>query len=316
MKTNEIEAKQVVVFNDEQLSLEVNISPEEDTVWLTQFDMSLLFGVKTQAITKHIKNIYADGELEKKSVCSKMEHTASDGKNYKVMYYNLDMIISVGYRINSKKGILFRKWAASVLKEYSLKGYAINPNKVNLENQQKVIQLLKRTTDQLDSKEILDVLELYSVGLQLLDDYDHQRFSKPKGKISTYYLNYDECIDFINKMKFHHDSELFGMEREGAFKSSIGAVYQTFAGVDVYPTIEEKAAHLLYFLVKNHGFIDGNKRIAAALFVHFLNKSNRLFKEGLQIIDNKTLATLTIMLAESNPKEKNIMINLILTLII
>jgi len=231
------------------------------------------------------------------------------------MYYNLDVIISVGYRVKSHKGIIFRKWATSVLKDYAIKGYDINQNKISFEKQLQLMKILERTTDQLESKAILFVLEQFTLGLQLLDDYDHQRIRKPEGKKSTYHLTYSECIEVINKVKKSHKSDVFGLEREGVFKSSIGAIYQTFDGKEVYPTIEEKSSNLLYFLVKNHGFIDGNKRIAAALFVYFLNKNNALIKEGAQVIDNKTLVSLTIMLAVSNPNEKELLISLIMSLL-
>lgn len=186
------------------------------------------------------------------------------------------MIISVGYRVKSSRATRFRKWATSVLKDYAIKGYAININKVNYDKQLQLLKLLERTTDQIEAKEILDILEGYTLGLQLFDDYDHQRIRKPKGNSSTYVLEYNECINLVNEMKYNHKSYVFGIEREGTFKSSISAIYQTFDGKEVYPTLEEKAANLLYFLVKNHGFIDGNKRIGAVLFIYFLDKNDAL----------------------------------------
>ncbi len=225
------------------------------------------------------------------------------------------MIISIGYRTKSTRATKFRKWATSVLKDYAIKGYAINQNKVSYEKYLQLINVLERTSDRIESKEILSILEQYTLSLQLLDDYDHQRIKKPKGTESTYLLKYDECIKLIDEMRQINDSDVFGVEREGLFKSSIGAIYQTFDGKEVYPTIEEKAAHLLYFLVKNHGFIDGNKRIAAALFVYFLDRNDALINEGIQVINNKTLVALTIMLAESNPKEKELLVNLIMNLL-
>ena len=225
------------------------------------------------------------------------------------------MIISIGYRVRSKRATMFRKWATNVLKDYAIKGYALNKSKVSHEKQLQLIRILERTSEQIESKEILSILEQYTMSLQLLDDYDHQRIRKPKGVDSTHVLKYDECMDLIDEMRRDHESDVFGLEREGMFKSSIGAIYQTFDGKEVYPTLEEKAAHLLYFLVKNHGFIDGNKRIAAAIFVYLLNMNNVLIVNGTTSIDNKTLVALTIMLAESNPNEKDILVNLIMNLL-
>ncbi len=305
---------EVVIFNDDNLSLEVNITPDSDTVWLTQDQISDLFETARSSVSYHISNIFKEGELDRDTSVEIFDRSKRKASR-PPMYYNLDVIISVGYRVKSKRGIQFRKWATSVLKDYAIKGYAINKNKIDNNTQLKLIKLLERTTNQLESSEILAVLENYTLALQLLDDYDHQRINKPKGSESTYRLTYDECMILIDEMRRGHDSDVFGIEREGAFKSSIGAIYQTFDGNEVYTTLEEKAAHLLYFLVKNHGFIDGNKRIAAALFVYFLDRNDSLIEDGVQVINNKTLVALTIMLAESNPNEKELLINLIMNLL-
>jgi len=222
----------------------------------------------------------------------------------------LDVIISVGYRVKSKRGIAFRKWANSVLKDYILKGYAVNNNRINQLNE--VIRIMKRTDNQLDSKQVLDVIERYTVALDLLDDYDHQRILKPKGNASIYILSYEECKNVISTMKFNSDSELFGNEKDNSFKSSIGSIYQTFAGEDVYPSVEEKAANLLYFITKNHSFSDGNKRIAATIFLYFLEKNGMLFMDGEKIIEDYTLVAITIMIAESKPIEKETMVRLVM----
>lgn len=314
----EIQENKVIIFNDDSLSVEVNVSPEKDTVWLSLNDISELFDKNKSTISRHINNIFNEGELDKSSTVAKNATVQMEGNREiirEIDFYNLDVVISVGYRVKSKRATKFRKWATSVLKEYAIKGYVLNETKINYEKQLQLIKILERTDNQIESKEILNILEQYTLGLQLLDDYDHQRIAKPKGVSSTYLLKYDECKMFIDEMKREHESDVFGIEREGAFKSSIGAIYQTFDNEELYPSLEEKASHLLYFLVKNHGFIDGNKRIAAALFVYFLNKNNALMKNGMQIIDNKTLVALTILLAESNPNEKELLINLIMNLL-
>jgi len=306
---------EVVVFNDEDLSLEVSVSSNADTIWLNRAQISELFDKDIKTIGRHINNILREDELKANSVVAKFATTASDGKKYQTEFYNLDMIISVGYRVKSKRATRFRKWATKVLTEYAIKGYAVNQNKASYIELMQVIKLLERTTTHMESKDILNILEQYTMGLQLLDDYDHQRISKPKGIASTHLLTYDECIMLINEMKKQNKSAVFGIERGGEFKSSISAIYQTFDGKEMYPTLEEKAAHLLYFLVKNHGFSDGNKRIAAAIFIYFLSKNQALIRNKEQVIDNKTLVALTILLAESRPDEKDLMINLIMNIL-
>ncbi len=317
------ERNEIIIFDDEEMTLEVKVSPKEDTVWLTLDEISLLFDKNKSTISRHINNVFAEGELENISSVAKNATELIDkldprtGKLRKtrmaIKYFNLDMIISVGYRVKSPRATKFRKWATSILKDYAMQGYAINQKRISYEENLQIINILSRTTNQLESKEILSVLEKYTFALQLLDDYDHQKIKKPKGEKGTYNLTYDECIKIIEEMKREHETDVFGVERGGSFKSSIAAIYQTYNGIELYQSLEEKAAHLLYFLVKGHGFVDGNKRIAAALFVYFLDKSETLYKNNKQIIDNKTLVTLTIMLAESNPNEKDSLINLVMT---
>ena len=261
-------------------------------------------------ISRHIKNVFKDGELLQDSVIANFATTASDGKVYDVTFYNLDVIISVGYRVQSQRGVEFRKWANNVLKDYILKGYAVNNNRINELGE--VVRIMKRAERTLDSKQILDVIEKYTLALDLLDDYDHQKIEKPSGNIATYVLTYDECRNVISNMKFGSESNLFGNEKDDSFKSSINAIYQTFGGQEVYPSLEEKAANLLYFITKNHSFSDGNKRIAAALFIYFLDKNQMLFIDGNKMIDDYTLVAITIMIAESNPDEKDTMIKLIM----
>lgn len=297
---------EIILFENQGVKLEVNL--KDETVWLTQKQMAELFDKDRRTITRHIQNIYKDEELEESAVCSFFEHTAEDGKQYKVRYYNLDMIISIGYRVNSKQGILFRKWANKILKDYMLKGYAINQKRLEyLEKTVKLIDIANRIDDRLrqdDAIEILKVIGDYSKALDLLDDYDHRTLKKIKGKKDERKIEYIECLEIIKKLKFNEKSTLFAVERDKGLDAIIGNVYQSFGGKDIYESIEEKAANFFYLIVKNHVFVDGNKRIAATLFIYFLNFYDILYKKGVQTIDNNTLAALTLLIAQSNPKEK------------
>ncbi len=284
---------QIVLFEDEDIKLQVPVSPEQETVWLTQEQMSELFETARSSITYHINNIFKENELDKETSVEIFDR--STVKNRPAQYYNLDVIISVGYRVKSKRGIAFRKWANSVLKDYLLQGYAVNQNRLNQLGQ--VLQIMKRTQDSLDAKQVLSVIERYNTALDLLDDYDHQTMKRPSGKDAIYHLEYDECRKLIDEMKFSSDSDLFGKEKDDSFKGSIGNIYQSFAGVEIYPTLEEKAANLLYLVTKNHSFFDGNKRIAASMFLYFLDKNGVLFKDGSKLIEDHTLVALTIMIA-------------------
>ena len=305
---------EIILFENQGVKLEVNL--KDETVWLTQKQMAELFDKDRRTITRHIQNIYKDEELEENAVCSFFEHTAEDGKKYKVQYYNLDMIISVGYRVNSKRGIAFRKWATKILKDYMLKGYAVNQKRLEyLEKTIKLIDIANRMEERLennDAKEILKVIGDYSKALDLLDDYDHRTLKKIKGNVDERKIQYSDCIDVINKLRFNEESTLFAVERDKGLESIIGNIYQSFAGQDIYKSIEEKAANFLYLTVKNHVFADGNKRIAATLFIYFLNFYGILYKNGRQTIDNNTLTALTLLIAESNPKEKEVLIDLVM----
>jgi len=305
---------EIVLFKNQNVKLEVNM--KDETVWLSQSQMAELFGKDRKTITRHIQNIYKDGELEEKLVCSFFEHTANDGKKYNVQFYNLDMIISVGYRVNSKQGIIFRKWATKILKDYMIKGYAFNQKRLEyLEKTIKLIDIAGRIDTELkgtEAQEIIKVINNYSNALNLLDDYDHKRICKPSGTTNNTKIVYEDCINIINQLKFNNDSELFALERNEGLKSILGAIYQSFDGKDLYPTIEEKAANFLYLITKNHTFIDGNKRIAATLFIYFLDFYNLLYSENKQIIDNNTLVAITLLIAQSNPKEKEILIDLVM----
>ena len=227
-----------------------------------------------------------------------------------VPFYSLDVIISVGYRVKSKRGVEFRRWANSVLKQYIFEGYAVNNNRIAQLNE--VIQIMKRTENELDSKQVLKVIEKYSLALDMLDSYDHQTMTKPRGNVSTYKISYEECKEVISQMRFGDESDLFGKEKDDSFQGSIGNIYQSFDGQELYPTLEEKAAHLLYFVTKNHSFYDGNKRIAATIFLYFLDKNGVLFIDGRKYIEDYTLVALTIMIAESKPDEMEMMITVIM----
>ena len=270
--------------------------------------MSKLFDTARSSIAYHISNIFKEGELEESTSVEIFDRSANSSRPPK--FYNLDVIISVGYRVKSKRGVEFRKWANSVLKQYILQGYAVNNHRIAQLGE--VIKIMKRTEDSLDGKQILSVIEKYSDALEMLDSYDHQTMTRPKGNPATYTLEYEECMQVISHMRFGDESELFGKEKDDSFRGSIGNIYQSFGGQELYPSLEEKAAHLLYFVTKNHSFLDGNKRIAAAMFLYFLDKNGVLFMDGKKLIENHTLVALTIMIAESKPAEKDMMITVIM----
>ena len=302
----------IVIFKNGELELEVSVSEDRETVWLTQKQIAELFGKDRRTITRHIQNIYKDNELEQDSVCSFFEHTGSDGKNYKVQFYNLDMILAVGYRVKSQNGIVFRKWATSILKDYMIKGYAINQKRLEaLDRTVKIQSRIIASTLELDEKEVLNVVEAYADALTMLDDYDHGCLVKPNGKDTIYRLSYEECRNLIDSMRF--ESDVFGIEREpGKLEGILAAVYQNVFGTEVYQSIEEKAANLLYFLIKDHPFADGCKRIGATIFLEFLNKNNHLIIDHRQIISNSALVAITLMIAESRPEEKETMVKLVM----
>lgn len=307
----------LVFYKSEDGNIQLNVKLEKDTVWLTQSQMSNLFGVDRTVIVRHIRNIYKSAELCEDATCAKNAQVQEEGGRTvrrTIPYYNLDMIISVGYRVNSKNATQFRIWATSILKQYLIKGYAINDQR--LQQLGEVIRIMKRTQNELDAKQVLSVIENYNTALTLLDDYDHQCMKRPEGSKATYVLSYEECRNLIDQMRFNADSDLFGHEKDNSFKGSIGNIYQSFGGKDVYPTLEEKAANLLYFVTKNHSFSDGNKRIAATIFLYFLDKNGILYDENSnKRIADYTLVALTIMIAESRIEEKEMMISIIMNCI-
>lgn len=300
------ETKGLVLYQTEDGAVTLEVNVEEDTVWLTQMQMADLFQRDISVISRHIKNVFQE-EVEEKSNLHFLQIASSDKP---VACYSLDVIISVGYRVKSKRGVEFRRWANQVLKDYIIRGCAVNQGR--MDQLGGIIRIMKRVDECLDTRQVLHVIESYASALDLLDDYDHQRIQKPEGSGTVYHLTYEECRQMISAMHFSGESSLFGNEKDESFRSSIGAIYQTFGGKEVYASTEEKAANLLYFITKNHSFSDGNKRIAAAVFLYFLDKNGILFDDGNKRIDDYALAAITIMIAESRPEEKELMVNLVM----
>ena len=302
---------EIIIFDNQNIKLEVNM--KDETVWLSVKQMALLFEKEESNIRRHILNIFKDEELDKESNVHFLHVTNSDKP---VPFYSLDMIISVGYRVKSKNGIIFRKWANKVLKDFLIKGYAFNEKRLEyLEKTVQLIEIANRGNERIsgdESKEILKVINSYTKALDLLDDYDHKTLKKVKGNKNNLIINYEECLTIIDKLRFNNESSLFALERDNNFKSIINDIYASFGGIDVYPTIQEKCANVLYLTVKNHAFIDGNKRISATIFIYFLQRYNILYQDDKQVIDNNTLAAITLLIAESNPKEKELMIDLVM----
>jgi len=301
---------EIVLFTDGDINLEVQVSPDQETVWLTQKQMEELFDVKHATISEHITNILESGELSETSVG--FSDKSSGGRKPKI--YNLDMILSVGYRVNSKRGIAFRRWANSVLKQYVIEGYAINEKR--LQALEKTVEIqIKMLADALDVEEadILKAVNQYTEALTLLDQYDHQVVPRPEGNAPVYRITYEECKSMVNAMRGSFQTDVFGVEKEkGKVEGIIAAVYQSAFGKDCYPSLEEKAANLLYFMIKDHPYADGCKRIAASLFLEFLEKNNALFRDGQKIISDGALVAITLMIAESRPEEKDIMVALVM----
>ena len=308
-----MEKNEIVLFESKDSKVSLPVKIDTDTVWLTQAQIAQLFGKDRTVIGRHIRNAISDGEIDATTMCAKSAHMGKDADQvYNVDIYNLEVIIAVGYRVHSPRGVEFRRWATGVLKEYIVRGYAINRERMRQLGQ--TVEVMKRVANSLDVEQVLDVVNAYSTALDLLDGYDHQTIAKPKAKGRSVALSYEECRRFIGSMKFAADSPLFGNEKDGSFKSALGAVYQSFGGKDLYPSSQEKAANLLYLVTKNHGFSDGNKRIAAGLFLYFLKRNKLLLrKDGTKRIADHTLVALTVMIAESKPQEKELMVNLVMT---
>lgn len=304
---------EIVLFENQNVKLEVNM--KDETVWLNVNQMSELFGRDSKTIRKHINNALKE-ELDREAVVANFATTASDGKTYQIDYYNLDMIISVGYRVKSKNGIVFRKWANKIIKDYLIKGYVVNNKRLEyLEKTIKLLDIAGRIDSELSANEaqsIIKVINKYSNALNLLDKYDYKKVSKPNGTKDNKKITYEECINIINTLRFNNYSDLFALERNNGLKGIIDDIYSTFDGSDLYSTVEEKAANMLYLVTKNHVFIDGNKRIAATLFIYFLNYYGLLYNEKGMVIDNNTLVAITILIAQSDPKEKEVLVDLVM----
>lgn len=317
---------EIVIYQSEDGKTQLDVKLEGETVWLNRQQLAELFGRDVKTIGKHINNALKEELDGASSVVAKFATTAADGKNYQVEYYNLEMVTSVGYRVHSQRGVRFRQWANSVLKQYLIKGYAVNERirKQQISELRQLVQVLGRTLQQQpvpttdESNALFKVVVDYTYALDTLDDYDYQRLSISKTTSKeTFHATYENAMKEINvlKEKFGY-SPLFGNEKDDSFKSSIGQIYQTFGGVDLYPSVEEKAAMLLYLVTKNHSFSDGNKRIAATLFLWFMNNNGILYREdGTKRIADSTLVALTLMIAESRTQEKDVMVKVVVNLI-
>jgi len=322
------EERNIIEFKDGNLEIDVRVDSEKDTVWLTQKQMSELFSVTTDNIGLHIKNIFKEQELVANSVTEKSSVTASDGKKYKTNLYNLDVIISVGYRVKSKRGIIFRKWANQILKEFIYKGYTIDQERLTkhqeyyktFTNSVKLIADLieRKDLESAESKSLLHIISKYAYALETLDKYDHQsltitNITKDDNKIK---LEYEDAIKEIKGLPDYGKTQWFGKEKDNSFHGALNAIYQTAFGEEVYPSIEEKAANLLYFIVKDHAFYDGNKRIAASIFLWFLDIYGILYKkDGSRILDDNALVAIVLMIALSNPNERETIVKIIINLI-
>lgn len=306
---------ELILFETADKEIKLNVSVNDNTVWLNRNQLAELFERDVKTIGKHINNALKE-ELDN-SVVANFATTASDGKTYQVEHYNLDMIISVGYRVKSNRGVEFRKWANKILKQYIIQGYAINEKR--LEALQRTVSIqTKMLASTLEVEEIdgLKAVNLYTEALMLLDQYDHQSLNKPEGSKPIYRITYEECRRMVDAMEDTFHSDVFGIEKEeGKVEGILAAVYQSVFGGDVYPSLEEKAANLLYFMIKDHPYADGCKRIAASLFLEFLNKNNFLYKDGTKRISDGAMVAITLMIAESNPSEKDIMVNLVMNLL-
>ena len=305
----------IIKFMNGDLQIDVTVSPNEETVWLNRNQLATLFDRDVKTIGKHINNALKE-ELDSSTVAkfATVQKEGSRNITREIDYYNLDMIISVGYRVKSQNGVIFRKWATSILHDFMIKGYAVNQKRLDVLNKTIAIQSrMLASALNIEEKEVLNVIEAYSNALTLLDDYDHGTIPKPDGIASIYHLTYEECRELIDSMKYGNFSDVFGVEKElGKLNGIIAAVYQNVFGTELYPSIEEKTANLLYFLIKDHPFVDGCKRIGASIFLEFLNKNKHLIIDGKQIISDSALVAITLMIAESRPEEKETMVNLVM----
>lgn len=316
MSINAKSAQEIVLFESSDGVVTLPVEVDRETVWLSQAQMAELFNTSKQNISKHVNNAIREGEINPNSTINESLTVQSEGTRSvtrKVKHYNLDVIISVGYRVKSLRGVEFRRWATGVLRNYITQGYAVNARR--LTELGRIVNVMARLPeDDIVTRQVLDIIRSYTPALDLLDDYDNQTLSRPQGEETpAYVLSYDECRDVIAHMRFGSESDLFGVEKDDSFRASIGDIYAGFGGQDAYPSTEEKAANLLYFIVKNHSFLDGNKRIAATLFLYFLDRNALLFDAvGNKLLADEVLVAATIMIAESRPNEKEAMISLVM----
>lgn len=310
----------IVKFNNDDFVIDVKVDIKDNTVWLTQRQMAELFNVSVDNIGLHIKNILKDNELDNSTIEESSE-VRLEGKRYikrKLYFYNLDMIISVGYRVKSKNGVIFRRWASQILKKYLLEGYVVNEKRLNLLNRTfKITTKMLSSSLRIDEVELLNVLNHYTKALDTLDDYDHSNIKKMSGNKPIYKLSYEDAAKIIENLSLSFKSDIFGKEKEkGKLNGILEAIEQTAFGKELYESVQDKASHLLYFLVKDHPFIDGCKRIAATLFLEYLYKNHCLFVNDEPVISNDALVSITILIAESKPKEMKIIITLINNLLL
>ena len=320
---------QIIIYQTDDDQTQIDVHLENETVWLTQAQMAELFQTDRTSIVRHINKIYADDELDRDSTCAKIAQVQKEGQRTvrrSIPYFNLDMIISVGYRVNSKRGVKFRQWANRVLKQYLIKGYAINERirHEQISELRQLVQVVSRTLQHreqentIETQDLLDVVVDYTYALDTLDNYDYERLTIDQTtKVASFHATYENAMEQIQRLRDKFGaSVLFGNEKDDSFKSSIGQIYQTFDGDELYPSVEEKAAMLLYLVTKNHSFSDGNKRIAATLFLWFLNNNKILYNsDGSKRIADSTLVALTLMIAESKTEEKDVMVKVVVNLI-
>ena len=322
-----MEENKIIIYQTEDGQTQIDVRLENETVWLTQAQMAELFDKDRTVIGRHIRNIYKEEELEQNITCAKFAHMGSEGdQRYEYTAYNLDVIISVGYRVNSKRGVKFRQWANRILKDYLIKGYTVNERirKEQIGELRQLVGMLGRTIQNQsllsndETNALFEVVTNYTYALDTLDNYDYERLTIDKTtKEEPFHATYENAMEAINGLREKFGgSALFGNEKDESFKSSIGQIYQTFGGEELYPSVEEKAAMLLYLVTKNHSFSDGNKRIAATLFLWFLNNNHILYREdGSKRLADNTLVALTLMIAESKTEEKDVMVKVVVNLI-
>lgn len=304
-------AGEIVLFESSDSTVTLPVSLEDETVWLSQAQMSELFGRTQPVIARHIRNAFSEGEVDEQS---NMHYLHIPSSERPVAFYSLDVIISVGYRVKSQRGVEFRRWATDVLRRYLLRGHVESERR--LRQLGVVTRVIERIPEDVGAREILDIVESYTEAFGLLDRYDRASVERPGGTREVFRLDYEECLALISQMRARFSSDVFGVPRDESFRSSVAVIYQSFGGVELYPSVEEKAANLLYLVIKNHSFLDGNKRIACALFPYFLDRNGLLFRGIEKRLADSTLVAMTLMIAESRPEEKESMVALVMNFLV